>query len=129
MVLFGTVSLSVQVMASYTSYNTVLLLSSFAATSCPVPEDECQGHTKWDYKCAVKTFFVTLLQVSLQVQHESNSDQHSDYWPFISLTFLMWCCPMVFTTLLYNGVYCTAVQWCLVYCCTMVFSVLLYNGV
>jgi len=94
----------------------------------PVPEGECHEHTKWDYKCAVKTFFVTLLRDSSQVQHESSSDQHSVYWPIISLTLLMWCCPMVFTVLLSNGVYCTAVQWCLLYCCTMVITVLLYNG-
>jgi len=55
----------------------------------------------------LKTFFVTLLQVSLLVQHESISDQHSVYWPFNSLTFLMWCCTMVFTVPQYNGIYCT----------------------
>jgi len=42
--------------------------------------------------------------------------------------WLLHCCTMVITALLYNGDYCTAVQWWLLYCCTMVITVLLYNG-
>lgn len=82
-------------------------LHSLLPNSLLPEEGECHGCTKWNYKCAVKNLLcnpLTSLTAGAAWVH---------FWSALSLLAIQFT--NISDVVLYNGVYCAAVQWHLLY--------------